>query len=512
MQARLREGIDAAKRGDRLTARRMLQQVLAYDRNNELALMWMASVVDTLDERRSFLQRALQLNPDNARAREALRRLSGEPDPAAGSAGATKAPGESGAYVPTADDARRASANAAGGRRRGGSVYLFAAAAVLVIMLVLVGIVLLNPARNVAPTPTLSGGQQTLVAFTNPSATPTRDLRPPTETVFLGLIVTFDASQLSPLPPTFTMTPTPSYTPTPFPSPTPLMLDSFQIVYTDFEPNSAAPSLYAGAGDGTGEIKLESGTLGGFTDAVVSPDGRSIAFVRDVIAAGGTPESGSSRASFYPQLFVAPFDDLTDAQPVTTLTGQLLSSPAWSPEGDSIVFVSDLAENSDIYRYDLDRGDVTQLTRGGSRNFDPSYAADSTILFSSDLNSPGFSEIYRMSAEGLNITRLTDEAGSSFAPVESPDGSRIAFISDRQGDADLYVMDANGQRPFLLTLDDAGAEDRSPSWSPNSRYIVFASNREDADAWYAVDTAGVIVRITENDRFPQSLSFVGSAN
>ena len=73
--ARLREGIDAAKRGDKIAARRLLQQVLSVDGDNELALMWMASVVDSLNERRFFLERALSINPKNDRAREALRRL-----------------------------------------------------------------------------------------------------------------------------------------------------------------------------------------------------------------------------------------------------------------------------------------------------------------------------------------------------------------------------------------------------------------------------------------------------
>ncbi|MCI0377438.1 MAG: hypothetical protein L0215_07520 [Gemmataceae bacterium] len=76
-QERLREGVEAARRGDKLTARRLLQQVLLQDRTNEVALMWMASVMDTVAERRAYLERALQINPNNDRAREALNRLGG---------------------------------------------------------------------------------------------------------------------------------------------------------------------------------------------------------------------------------------------------------------------------------------------------------------------------------------------------------------------------------------------------------------------------------------------------
>ncbi|MBE2184108.1 MAG: hypothetical protein IAE89_11825, partial [Anaerolineae bacterium] len=79
----LRQGVDAARSGDKLTARRLLQQVLLNDKNNITALMWMASVVDTLEDRRAYLQRVLQVDPNNERAREALRRLGGVPAAAA---------------------------------------------------------------------------------------------------------------------------------------------------------------------------------------------------------------------------------------------------------------------------------------------------------------------------------------------------------------------------------------------------------------------------------------------
>ena len=70
-------------------------------------------------------------------------------------------------------------------------------------------------------------------------------------------------------------------------------------------------------------------------------------------------------------------------------------------------------------------------------------------------------------------------------------------------------MDADGQRAFLLTPDDNGAEDRTPTWSPDGRWIIFSSNREgDQFRWYAVDLAGDIQPVTSNDRNPQSLSFV----
>ncbi|HRL11507.1 MAG TPA: hypothetical protein PKX07_06485, partial [Aggregatilineales bacterium] len=72
IQSKLRSAIEAARAGERDRARRLLEQVLAEDDSNEVAWLWMASVVNTLPERRSSLERVLEINPENVRAQEAL--------------------------------------------------------------------------------------------------------------------------------------------------------------------------------------------------------------------------------------------------------------------------------------------------------------------------------------------------------------------------------------------------------------------------------------------------------
>ena len=87
LQEKLKLGIEAARRGDREAARLLLRQVVSADPRSESAWMWLASVVDSLAERRACLQNALKLNPNNQRAREALNRLdaaaAGRPAPPA---------------------------------------------------------------------------------------------------------------------------------------------------------------------------------------------------------------------------------------------------------------------------------------------------------------------------------------------------------------------------------------------------------------------------------------------
>ena len=518
-QVRLREGIDAARRGDKLAARRLLQQVLIADRNNELALMWMASVVDSLNERRAYLERALQINPNNARAREALRQLGVEP--ATSGRRAATSTGTAAAARSSAD------ANATGGS----NLYLIAAAFVAVIVIGVIIAAALNGAQTPQPQP--EAAQSTFTAALNPTESSTPDTRQPTETPLPGVIVTFDPNAVTPLPPTFTLTPSRTPSPTPFPSLTPLPPQALRVVYTDFDPQAAQPSLFTGSAGGTGEVRVGSGDQG-FFDVALDPTGAQIAFVREVIyeGEGGAvsdgeasgeseeaeeggegdvgEESSEVRDLTARELFVAPLDDPQAAIQLTELRGSRMSRPSWSPDGSQISFSSDSDGDEEIYVINADGSGLGQLTNNESIDTSPQFSPDGAlIIFASDVESPGFTEIYTMTANGTQITRLTDHAGNSFAPTYSPDGTRIAYLNDRGGDGDVYIMDADGQRPFLLTFDDAGAEDRAPMWSPHGEWIAFLSNREDdAFRWFAVDLQGnVSPLLPPLDRTPQSLSF-----
>ena len=83
---------------------------------------------------------------------------------------------------------------------------------------------------------------------------------------------------------------------------------------------------------------------------------------------------------------------------------------------------------------------------------------------------------YTLYTDGQSQTRLTDSDGFNTSPSWSPDGSRLAFVSDRDGDFEIYVMDVDGQNQTRLT--DSDGFNTSPSWSPDGSRLAFVSDRD----------------------------------
>ena len=87
----------------------------------------------------------------------------------------------------------------------------------------------------------------------------------------------------------------------------------------------------------------------------------------------------------------------------------------------------------------------------------------------------GNDEIYAMNPDGSSVTRLTNHPARDWQPVWSPDGRRIAFVSLRDGNGEIYAMNADGSELTRLTNHDV--HDSQPVWSPDGRRIAFSSPR-----------------------------------
>ena len=139
----------------------------------------------------------------------------------------------------------------------------------------------------------------------------------------------------------------------------------------------------------------------------------------------------------------------------------------------------------------------------GASAFDPSDWADLTIsaapapagriVFES--NRDGNLEIYRMNADGSEPTRLTSNEVTDNVPSISPDGTKVAFTSDRAGSQDIWVMGIDGSNPTQLTS-DAGIE-LQPAWSPDGTKIAYhGSSIEQYDIFVVDATGGTPVDVT----------------
>ena len=118
------------------------------------------------------------------------------------------------------------------------------------------------------------------------------------------------------------------------------------------------------------------------------------------------------------------------------------------------------------------------------------------IAFDSDRD--GNLEIYMMNADGTGQTRLTNDSAYDSFPAWSPDGSRIAFGADRgEGRPNIYVMSADGVGQTGLTTDPA--QDGVPAWSPDGSKIAFLSNRDGNWDIYVMNADGTgQTRLTTN--------------
>jgi Tol biopolymer transport system component len=194
---------------------------------------------------------------------------------------------------------------------------------------------------------------------------------------------------------------------------------------------------------------------------------------------------------------------------------------AWSPDGSRIAFDSNLGgplvtlvpgyqiNAEDIYVMNVDGSNVVRLTNHPDRDFDPAWSPDGTrIAFVSSRD--GNHDIYVMNAEcaslpegcGSNVIRLTDGPGLDLSPDWSPDGSRIAF---RDGDFHISVVNAEcaslpeGCGSNLVQLTAGSACDWDPAWSPDGSLIAFRSNRDGNHDIYVMNADGTnVTRLTDD--------------
>jgi TolB protein len=171
------------------------------------------------------------------------------------------------------------------------------------------------------------------------------------------------------------------------------------------------------------------------------------------------------------------------------------SAPAFSPDGTKLAFVSSKEGNPEIYTIDLRTRAIKRLTRHHGIDTEPSWSPDGrSLVFTSSRS--GQPQVYRMNADGTGVQRLTYEGRYNARPSLSADGKSLVMIHRKSGLFHVAVMDLRTKELIKLT---STLLDESPSFAPNGRMVLYATEQ---------NNKGVLAAVSSDGRIRQSLRFL----
>jgi TolB protein len=169
------------------------------------------------------------------------------------------------------------------------------------------------------------------------------------------------------------------------------------------------------------------------------------------------------------------------------------SAPAWAPDGSKLAVALSRDGNSQIYLINPDGSNLRRLTNSAGIDTEPNFSPDGQwIYFTSDRG--GSPQIYRMPASGGEAQRVTFEGSYNVSPRISPDGRSLAFIMRNGGKFQAALLDLNTRQVQVLTDSEL---DESPSFAPNGRQILLAT---------VIGGRGVLSAVSSDGRVKQRLT------
>lgn len=251
-----------------------------------------------------------------------------------------------------------------------------------------------------------------------------------------------------------------------------------RIVFSSFTPDSF--DIYLSKDQGKTFSKFTDHPALDY-DAVISPDGKWVVF--------------TSERSGIPQLYIQPIDEASGPR-LLLKSDSFQDQAAFSSDGKFLAFVGSHEGNAEIYHIPfqpdslLNISKAINLTNHPGGDFRPSFSPDGQwVAFSSDrdykvkpdeqnpFSMQRTGEIYKMKADGSDLTRLTNSDTWDGSPKWSEDGSEIYFYSLRQGKTPgIATMKADGKDQKVIT--DSSYMAISPHWLGQNRYAFSTLNRE----------------------------------
>jgi serine/threonine protein kinase len=195
-----------------------------------------------------------------------------------------------------------------------------------------------------------------------------------------------------------------------------------------------------------------------------------IAYASDVIGIG------------IPQIYMKNIGE-TDSRKITNML-EGACQPVWSPDGMRLAFISpclanqEKYEESTIYLINQDGSGLTSLFTGGLGNYDPAWSPDGLQLAYTSLSNVGRPRVWLYTFADKSVKALSDIYLRDMQPAWSPDGKHIAFITDRKGVPQIWIMDPDGSNQVQFSL--SAGFDSHPDWSPDGKWILFTQKETPA--------------------------------
>jgi TolB protein len=168
------------------------------------------------------------------------------------------------------------------------------------------------------------------------------------------------------------------------------------------------------------------------------------------------------------------------------------SAPTWSPDGKQLALVLTREGSSQLYIVHTDGSDLRRITFSETIDTEPMFSPDGKfLLFTSDRG--GNAQIYRVAVEGGNAERLTFEGDSNFSPRFSPDGKYFVFSHFVGGVFYIAVQDFENKQMQVLT---SGGWEKKPSFAPNGKLVLFATESQGR---------GILATVSSDGRVKQKM-------
>ncbi len=201
-----------------------------------------------------------------------------------------------------------------------------------------------------------------------------------------------------------------------------------------------------------------------------SPDGRKIAYV--------SFEEGQS-AIYVQEVFTGRRQKLTSYKGIN-------GAPAWSPDGRKLAMALSKDGNLDIHVFDLASGRLKPITRHYAIDTEPAWSPDGRyIVFTSDRG--GKPQIYRTPSYGGKAERITFQNSYNARASFAPDGKSLTLVTREDGNYRIAVQDLESG---IMQVLSRGNLDESPSFAPNSSMIIYATKAGHRGVLAAVSVDG----------------------